>query len=147
MLQILAVRRFRPWKPTQNLPVSEALWSLFGHIYIYIYVYIVLLFTIDWLHISNSCIPFFYYKSLYSVTTGNDYSKSMPQNMHIMRMTQEFDYVCINLTFWDRLMVAHWWPSNDCKVKSHLMGYSSKDSSFKAWQTVTNRDRLVTKIV
>ena len=63
---------------------------------------------------------------------------SMPQNMQIVRMTQEFDYVCKNLTFWDRLIVAHWWPSNDCNLKSHLMGYSLKGSNFKAWQ---NRDR------
>ena len=44
-----------------------------------------------------------------------------------------------NFRFWDRLMVAHWWPSNDCNLKSHLMGYSLKGSSSKAWQTVTDR--------
>ena len=59
--------------------------------------------------------------------------ESMPQNMHIMRMTQEFDCGCRNITCRDLLMETHWWLSNDCNWKRHLMGYSLRG-------VVSNRD-------
>ena len=62
----------------------------------------------------------------------------MPPNMDIMRKSQEFDYVCKDLTFWDRLTVAPLMAIKWLQFEESFDGILFKGFQF---QSVTNRDR------